>query len=730
MRIRFELSTVACLLTLFLASLWIAYFDTFQSFQAYDDEGCMMLSVKYFNEIPQFYDRVQMPYGPGYYLGTWILHSVLQVPLTHNVNRFFTVAYWILTPSLLALGVFRITRSWLVGATLFLVAFAYMDQYIYEPGHPQGLYTALFSLAIAVASFGGSQQSRNIAIAGAIAATLFLIKVNVGAFGALALGLVLLPTGVSPAVRLFRVVSWGLALALPFLLMRSQLSETWVLRLILTSTCSLASLAVVDRVNSNPSRSPLGFALYLGAFATTFALLVAGALALGSSPKGMWDALLTGPIRLSKSMSIPSDVRRWAPLVAAGSLAITLLLTPRLLKGIDNRRISILLTMLRLGYGCIIVVFCLSRHRSYLQSYGPAFAWLILVPNGTPGTSNDAASARRTLAFLAVLESLLIYPIGGTQLTWGTFLYIGVGFLCLFDAISPWVSESLGEAAWLAPMRRVALPLVTIGALACLTPWARAVRWGYYDNPPLNLPGASLLRINEWEAARARWAVVNLKRQADTFQSYSAFNSLLLWTGLEPPVPLMIGNTIDSGPDPRQDLIVDAMERAPRGCFLRRSMFVPNQVWNDASPLLIYIVRDFHSSGTVGGEDLMVKKDRPLPQLVNCVSLTLSDKAGEAKVAMQLVGDSSRVIDRVAIYNVTKKRLIADSRTSLPDVRLRLTGAENEAPWRLDPNMPKLISGSFVSPHDIGVGDNLVVRLLDAEGGRVDTLPFFNEPQP
>ena len=126
----------------------------------------------------------------------------------------------------------------------------------------------------------------------------------------------------------------------------------------------------------------------------------------------------------------------------------------------------------------------------------------------------------------------------------------------------------------------------------------------------------------------------------------------------------------------------------------------------------------------------MVKNDRPLPQLVNCASLMLPDKAGEAKVAMQVVGDPSRIVDRVAIYNVTKKRQIADSRTRLPDVCLTLTSAENDAPWRLDPNMPKLISGSFVSPQDIAVGDTLVVRLLDAERQRIDTLPFFNYPQP
>ena len=59
---------LAIMLALAVSSVWLAYYALFSSFLAHDDEGYMLLSVRFLLEDKVLYDKVFTPYGPVYFM--------------------------------------------------------------------------------------------------------------------------------------------------------------------------------------------------------------------------------------------------------------------------------------------------------------------------------------------------------------------------------------------------------------------------------------------------------------------------------------------------------------------------------------------------------------------------------------------------------------------------------------------------------------------------------------
>src|SRR5205823_5224002 len=74
--------------------------------------------------------------------------------------------------------------------------------------------------------------------------------------------------------------------------------------------------------------------------------------------------------------------------------------------------------------------------------------------------------------------------------------------------------------------------LVLTAAIAILLPF-NATR--YLRNVPLDLPGATLLRLPENQAAEYQYLARLVRTQADTVITESGFNSLYFWSRQPPP---------------------------------------------------------------------------------------------------------------------------------------------------------------------------------------------------
>src|SRR5262249_1570750 len=70
-----------------------------------------------------------------------------------------------------------------------------------------------------------------------------------------------------------------------------------------------------------------------------------------------------------------------------------------------------------------------------LMTIGLGFVWLVAIPEQDDSGSAPQQFGRLLLAALAVLQSLVAYPVAGTQRASATFLLIGAAVVCLADVV-------------------------------------------------------------------------------------------------------------------------------------------------------------------------------------------------------------------------------------------------------------------------------------------------------
>ena len=167
-----------------------AFSLTFSQFAPYDDQGCLMISVRGYLEGHPLYDGVSSPYGPFYYFYYWLVHGIISVPLTHDATRALCVLHWLIAASVLAVAGGLMTRSPLLALFIFAQGMVHLRSLSNEPEHPQEVVVLLLACAVLVLA-GGLKQPWTLVLLGAIGAALAFTKINVGVFFGFALLLAL-----------------------------------------------------------------------------------------------------------------------------------------------------------------------------------------------------------------------------------------------------------------------------------------------------------------------------------------------------------------------------------------------------------------------------------------------------------------------------------------------------------------------------------------------------------
>jgi hypothetical protein len=236
---------------------------------------------------------------------------------------------------------------------------------------------------------------------------------------------------------------------------------------------------------------------------------------------------------------------------------------------------------------------------------GLPLAWLSAVPERlTP----EAAFVRALIPALAILQVLHGYPVPGSQLAWGQLLLVIVGGICVGDGLRE-ISADTGSPA---PRSR-ALPITAsavvllFGLWLSLKPFHRysdEVALAYSSGVPLDLPGASRLRLQPAQAEQLRSLSGALRRNCRTFLTMPGLDSLYLFTGEPPPVEL-------SGPwmyflsESDQRRIVQRVTPMRGLCVVRSGSagFVWALLSGDPPkrPLVQFMGRGFRPTATFGG---------------------------------------------------------------------------------------------------------------------------------
>lgn len=547
---------------LLAAALAIAgYWLLFTVFMLYDDEGYVLISLKNFAEHGALYDKIYSQYGPFFYVAYDTLHRLLGFAWTNTAGRWITLVNWCSTAAICALFVWRFTRSASLTAFTGAGVFTYLWVMINEPMHPGGL----LALSVALVAWLGAEAIASgrillfAALTGAIGAAVALIKINVGVFLLLAaFAWLLLHTPI--AARWGR---WALALlfvALPFALMHALFDAAWVRMFAPIFGTSMLAVLMAARPGQPTARSHVWLAFF-GAGGLAAAVICGLTLAHGTSPTGLLMGVVLEPLKHPGVYFFAFNWRMGTLPVLLAGLAVCLLSD----RFGSNERFCRAVAWIRLGLLGATLLSLLKLIPTSLaafgMSYGVGMAGLLALP-----LRRDALSpVRLWLALVLVLQLLHAYPVAGSQINWGTFLWMPLLVLGVHEAIAVLTER---EAAWSRYLRLAVEGVLVAGAVFMSGQLARTSWGNHQQGEPLRLPGAEDIILPDDTTFALRIITENARAHGDVLFSLPGLYSLNLWSGL--PTPTLANAThwfSQLSPD-QQTAIITRLNQSPRACFV------------------------------------------------------------------------------------------------------------------------------------------------------------------
>ena len=600
----------------------IGYWLLFSSFAIHDDEGYILISVREYLARGRLYELVYSQYGPAFYVLMDFFQRLLGAPVDHTSARLLTLALWLANSGCCAILVWRQTAS--RSLTLFTLAatFLYLYYVMDEPFHPGStiFFVLSVSLCLTVELMSRGRLAGAAAVAGGTAAILLLTKINVGAFYVAGVGAwaarhaVSLRTGRFPV----RLVVTGLLILFAAALMKTLIHETWVQTYLV-----LFAIGAITLVAGQPDEASLT-AKSAGWFLGTGFGLGLGILSLvwlrGTSPAGLIEGVLLGPLRHPVNYSYPVDWRPGSFGLAGISLATALAL-PGIRRRFSDEIADRLIVALRFGLlAAVLTGFaCLLEHRAVgvIFSYVAPLIWVWAVPLHGVKPAPAALAGRTLLATVLLLQFLHAYPVGGSQESWGTFLFM------------PLVALGLGETRqWLAGRTVAGIPpgrawpacalLIMAVVIGKVGATARSVQQNYASRQDLGLPGAGALRLPATQRSDYRILSLNATVHADLLFSLPGMFSFNLWTGLPPPTGRNTTLWFTLLSNAEQQEIIQALDRSSRPVIIvQQAQLASMQARGiqPAGPLLDHIRKNFTPAFTLDDFAFLVRTGRTIAPL-------------------------------------------------------------------------------------------------------------------
>jgi hypothetical protein len=604
-----------------------AYFWIFTTFQGYDDEGTLLVSLQAFAHGEVLYRDVYSPYGPFYYELFGGFFALTGAAVTNDISRTIVVIFWVGTSFLYGLSIQRLSgRLWL-GAAGMCAAFSTLYVLANEPMHPQALCVALLGGVTLLAVSGpGRRPTLAGGAAGALVAALALSKLNLGVYAVAAAVLAAVLT-----VEPLRSRSWirwpvvALIVVLPIFVIFRDLDEEWARSLAAVEILSMAAIVAVGlRLRWRGRADVLGRWLIGAAigFATATVAILLVIILAGSSLSDVYGGMVTEALRVREvnpgAFPMANQVVDWA----IASFAVAGLCA--WLRPAEPGTSAWWSGALRIVAGLVIMLGVANVHPLGISpspqnaiSLPMVVVWVAAFAPAAAMDSQFKAFLRVFLPALAVAEGLQVYPVPGSQVGIAALSFVPAGALCIADGLDV-------LRAWSATRRRLDLEgfsaAGTAGLMALTVIMALnvVVRPGinsaanYKNQPSLGLPGGTDLHLPEDQAQAYQAMVGDLHRYHCTdFIGYPNVNSLYLWSEIEPPPPAAPGVWHLALTEEPQQRIVNELRAAKKPCAIRNETVagfwlggreVPQR------PLVRYIFRDFRPVETVGEFEFMLPK--------------------------------------------------------------------------------------------------------------------------
>lgn len=606
----------------------------FTTFRTYDDEGYVLYSLANFSRDGGLYTHVYSQYGPFFFLAADAAHRLLGFDFTNTAGRLVTLFHWLGAAALCGHLVWRHTRSAAWALFALAATFNHLWQMTSEPGHPGGFITFVVALAAwAGAEFISRQNPRGLAVVcGVVGAALVLTKINVGALFIAGAGAWLLLHSAGP--RASRLAPWLAALglvALPWALMRSLLPTAWII--IFAVVIGSAGLAVLLSARAARREAfPLTCWLWcIGSGLTALAVVVMAVWLRGTPPADLLEGVLLAPLRHPGVYSFNVRWRFGAGAFAVASLLLCLCL---LRSGLRQRPwFTPALAATRLALTALFATSWIGwlplNPLAFVMSYGLSLAWIFVLPLAATDTAHRATHLRAWFALLLVTQSLHAYPVGGSQIGWGTFLW------------APLVALGAAEAA--AALReksaRVVAPLAVAVACAIVFTVGRLGWYQWRNAEPLALPGAESLRLPPSQATELRAFTVNATAHSDLLFSLPGMFSFNLWTGLPSPTSANVTHWFNLLSATQQSAIIAQLEAHPRAAIIVERAIL-NMILEDGipvrGPLRDYLYEKFSPAFMAGSHEFWVRRGRSIAALSTALISTRSGPGTGERTRLEL----------------------------------------------------------------------------------------------
>jgi hypothetical protein len=656
---------------LFLAGIAIsatyAYYIIFSRFLPYDDEGYILVSLKSFFQGNALYDEVYSGYQPFFYVFNWLVFIISGATLCHDTIRLLTIALWLGAATLNTVLAYRLSRSRLLALLVLISSVHHLTAFSNEPGHPQSIACVLVAATVTLFAFPDQQRRIGFPLAtGLLLGLLLLTKINVGVYVLLPLVLLLATVTSGAFSAKLQAVAGATMIAFPTILTYSRLtyppmfiSEVCIFLLIGFMTAAafmarswkhfpyliLAAGAVAGAVTwFRPLASPVpDFALLVTASACSVVLVVrdcrpgitveprtwlwaalgfgaalcatlAVVVLRGTSAHGLVSGLFWAPLGQSGSFFVPCRTNALAAVLALAGLGSCCFYSWARKSHADRRSFQIPLAVMKLFFGLVVIATFsfVDRFLSFKERLPDfwmlPFLWLLLVPAaGSP----PHHPARLALAAVTALQSLVAYPIAGTQVAFATALMPVIGVVCVADSIRtlfPRIRD-LVRSPWLRLMARATVASVMLFFFISQT---RDVHREYLSRTPLDLPGASRIRLKSEKVDLYHNLVRPLARpEVETFLTLPGLNSLYFWAQKPPPTGYNVTTWMFLLDDRCQERIWAAASKH-RGLMAvsnaRLARFWAQGRPFDHFPLVQHINEDFRVIDAVDEYNLMVRR--------------------------------------------------------------------------------------------------------------------------
>ncbi|MEI8197096.1 MAG: hypothetical protein WCI73_14450, partial [Phycisphaerae bacterium] len=345
----------------------------------------------------------------------------------------------------------------------------------------------------------------------------------------------------------------------------------WVTAYVLVFTCGALALTAALHAARQPEHG-----IQSGMLGLAIALVFGGVVLVAASVQGTsWAGLWKGVVAAPKGFAQVHFVQLNWPAGAREAAIIQMLAAAAYYFRRRAAWVSPAIAALRIAAGVwffarVPLLFSEATSlQNFCFSYGPSLAWLMVVPL-TSSVPTATERARLWKAWVFIWQTLQAFPVPGSQVGWGSFLWVPLFVVGWHEAVVFW-AERLRVATRVAP---VAAGFVWLGtATLALWPIARVGYQHFTTNEPLGLPGSTRLRLASNIGSGLRILHENIQVHGGTLFTYPLMSSLNLWTGHRPPI-LPRGT-----PGAYERALFDQLEADPR------AVIVVNHYWIELTEL-------------------------------------------------------------------------------------------------------------------------------------------------